>query len=145
MRSIISLSDNLTAVTAPSEVITDTEVSGFFDFTVNTNVGITYPFLSASAQARSRFLLATPPQPTLPGTPAPGTTADGTVYVTELAESGFTLEKMTVVPADRKQGERFNVAFPNSQLCAFYHEFIILCRDAQISQMLVADSMGKCL
>ncbi|CAN5408760.1 hypothetical protein BH20ACI2_BH20ACI2_14390 [soil metagenome] len=107
----------------PSVPVSDTVTEGFFDFRVNTNVGITYTIPVGVCTGPIQVLAATIPQPTLPGTPPPGTTADATVYVTELAEPGFTLERMTTVPTGRKQGEVFNRAFPNSQLCAFYHEF----------------------
>ena len=89
-----------TATTGPATnvPIADVEVSGFFDFTVNVLPGriITIPVGSCSGPIQ--LLAPTIPQPAPGATPAPpGTTASATVYVTELAESGFTLEEMNVL------------------------------------------------
>jgi hypothetical protein len=101
--------------------ISDTDVSGFFDFTVNTNTGITYTIPVGVCTGPIQVLAPTVPQGTPGPTPAPGTTASAGVWVTELAEPGFTLEDMTTNPADRQFAEVYNRGFSNSAACATFY------------------------
>jgi hypothetical protein len=79
--------------------VDDQDVSGFFDFTVNTNPGSVYTIPVNVCTGPIQVLVPTVPQEPPGASPAPGTTASATVYVTELGEPGFTLEGANVNPA----------------------------------------------
>jgi hypothetical protein len=115
---IVNGDDEGIAAQAQGEVIDDTEVSGFFDFTVNTNPGSVYTIPVGVCTGPIQVLVARPPANPPGPSPAPGTTAFGQVFVTELAEPGFTLEDMTTSPADRQILEVYNLGLPNTQDCA---------------------------
>ena len=100
--------------------IDETFVEGFFDFTVNTNPDVRYTVPVGFCTGPIQVLVPTQPQPTPGPSPAPGTTAQGVVYVTELAEPGFTLETVTSNPANRLLGVILNQAIPNTNACIYY-------------------------
>jgi hypothetical protein len=94
------------------------DTSGFFDFRVNTNVGVVYSIPVGTCTGPIQVLAPTIPQPAPGPNPAPGTTASAAVIVTEIAEDGFTLEDMSTNPANRNLGEQLNGSAADSNLCA---------------------------